>query len=290
LNVVTILSRGASMRLHRRFDLDQLLAAIELDRVTIEMAVAPIAIAMAEHPELERYDLSSLRFILWGATPVVPAVADTVTQRTGVRFLPGYGATELPVLAVNPVDRSDDWRLDAVGVAPAGVELRVVDLETGAVVDPGVPGEIQGRAPSVMLGYLPEDANAEAFDGGWYRTGDVGTIDADGWVAITDRVKEMIKVNGFQVAPAELESLLLARSDVADAAVFGVPDAVTGEAVVAAVIPAGGTVIDRDELCADVGAQLAGYKRINEVVVVDHIPRLPSGKVLRRDLRAEHGS
>jgi long-chain acyl-CoA synthetase len=290
LNVLTVLVHGASLRLQPRFDLDQVLAAIETDRITIEMAVAPIALAMAEHPQLERYDLSSLRYILWGATPVVPTVADTVTRRTGVRFLPGYGATELPVLAVNPVDRPAEWRLDSVGLPPAGVELRIVDPSTGEIVPPGQPGEIEGRSASMMLGYLPEEANRDAFRDGWYRTGDIGTIDADGWVTITDRLKEMIKVNGFQVAPAEIEALLLARPGIVDAAVFGVPHPTTGEAVVAAVVAADGVSVDTDALRAETGTQLARYKQIQEVVIVDRIPRLPSGKVLRRELRANHRS
>ena len=143
-------------------------------------------------------------------------MAETVTRRTGVPFLPGYGASEIPVLAVNPVHRPDAWRLDSVGFPPAGVVLRVVDLETGSEVAPGVAGEIQGRSPSVMLGYLPEEANDDAFDDGWYRTGDVGWVEPEGWLHLTDRVKEMIKVKGFQVAPAEVEAVLHGHPDVVD--------------------------------------------------------------------------
>jgi long-chain acyl-CoA synthetase len=204
LNLLAVVSSGASVRLHRRFDLDTVLQSIEGDRITIEMAVAPIALAMASHPDLERFDLSSLRYIMWGATPVTASVAEKVTRRTGVRILPAYGASEVPVIAVNPVDRPDEWRLDSVGVPPHDVGLRVVDLETGDVLEPGGAGELQVRSPSCMVGYLPESANAESIVDGWYRTGDVGTVDAAGWVSITDRVKEMIKVNGFQVAPAEV--------------------------------------------------------------------------------------
>ena len=149
------------MRLHRRFDLDEILRRIETDRITLEMAVAPIALALANHPELERYDLSSLRYIMWGATPVTASVARTVTDRTGVRWLPAYGASELPVIACNPVGEPDRWRLDSAGLPPAGVELRVVDLDSGAVLGPGETGEIQARSPSVMAGYLPDEANAD---------------------------------------------------------------------------------------------------------------------------------
>src|SRR5436853_2980692 len=135
------------------------------------MAVAPIALAMANHPRLEEYDLSSLRFIMWGATPVTESVARRVTERTGVRWLPAYGASELPVIACNPVDRPEEWRLDSAGLPPDGVELRAVSLDTGAPVADGEVGEIQARSPSVMAGYLPDAANTEAFSDGWYRTG-----------------------------------------------------------------------------------------------------------------------
>jgi acyl-CoA synthetase (AMP-forming)/AMP-acid ligase II len=286
LNIVTCLEAGAWMRLHRRFDLDRMLSCIETDRITVEMAVAPIALALASHPKLESYDLSSLRFIMWGATPVTPSVAQAVTRRTGVGWLPAYGASELPVITCNPLDRP---RLDSAGRAVPGVRLRVVSLETGRPAGPGEPGEIQARAGSLMAGYLPAGATAEAFCDGWYRTGDVGTIDARGWLRLTDRSKEMIKVRGFQVAPAEVEAVLHGHQGVADCAVFGVPDPADGEAVVAAVTPEPGHDVDPAGLIALVGEALASYKRPSRVVLADEIPRLPSGKVLRRVLRERYG-
>ncbi|HEV3274581.1 MAG TPA: AMP-binding protein, partial [Candidatus Dormibacteraeota bacterium] len=117
LNLLTAVSAGATVRLHRRFDLDAELRAIQEDRMTLEMAVAPIALAMANHPDLEAYDLSSLRYVMWGATPVTPAVAETVTARSGVRWLPAYGTSEVPVIAANPVNDPDRWRLDSAGLA-----------------------------------------------------------------------------------------------------------------------------------------------------------------------------
>ena len=255
------------------------------DRLTLEMAVAPIALAMANHPDLERYDLSSLRYIMWGATPVTPHVAERVTERTGVRWLPAYGASELPVIACNPVDQPDRWRLDSAGLPPPEVELRVVDLDRGDVVEPGQVGEIQVRSPSAMRGYLPESATADAFVDGWYRTGDVGWLEPEGWVHLTDRSKEMIKVKGFQVAPAEIEEVLHGHPAVLDCAVFGVPDEEAGEVPVAAVQLDPARPADEAELQQLVADSLATYKRLRRVVVVDTIPRLPSGKVLRRQLR-----
>ncbi|MGW2520598.1 class I adenylate-forming enzyme family protein [Streptomyces sp. NPDC001617] len=282
LNIVTALEVGAWLRLHRRFDLDRLLHHIELDRITVEMAVAPIALAIASHPKLERYDLSSLRFIMWGATPVTPNIAETVTRRTGVGWVPAYGASELPVIACNPLDGA---RLDTPGRPVPGVEMRVVSLESGDPVGPGETGEIEVRAESLMAGYLPAEATADALHDGWYRTGDVGSLDADGWVHLTDRSKEMIKVRAFQVAPAEVEAVLHGHPAVADCAVFGVPDGADGEAVVAAVRRSG--PVESDELVELVGSRLASYKRPRRVEFVSEIPRLPSGKVLRRVLKEQ---
>ena len=292
LNILTALRTGAQMRLHPRFDIDRMLHHIEKDRITVEMAVAPIALAIASHPTLESFDVSSLRFIMWGATPVTASVAETVTRRTGVGWVPAYGTTELPVIACNPLDGA---RLDAVGRPVSGVDVRVMSLETGQPVGPGEVGEIQARSASLMAGYLPAEAAAESYCDGWYRTGDVGTLDTDGWLRITDRLKEMIKVRGFQVAPAEIETVLHAHPAVKDCAVFGIPDGINGEAVVAAV--AARTPLGKDadldavatELTARVDEKLASYKHVSRVVFVDDIPRLPSGKVLRRVLKESYG-
>jgi long-chain acyl-CoA synthetase len=284
LNIVTALQTGVWMRLHRRFDIDRMLAHIEGDRITVEMAVAPIALAIAAHPRLESYDLSSLRFIMWGATPVSESVAHTVTRRTGVGWVPAYGTTELPVIACNPLDGA---RLDSVGRPVSGVQVRVASLQTGEPVGPDEVGEIQARSQSLMAGYLPCGATRDALCDGWYRTGDVGYLDAGGWLRITDRSKEMIKVRGFQVAPAEIEAVLHGHPAVQDCAVFGIPDGADGEAVVAAV--ATRAPVDAAELTARVGERLASYKRLSRVVFVPDIPRLPSGKVLRRVLKERYG-
>jgi long-chain acyl-CoA synthetase len=286
LNLLAAAAAGATVRLHRRFDLEHVLSSIQSERMTLEMAVAPIALALGDHPALEQYDLSSLRYIMWGATPVTASVAERVTARTGVRWLAAYGASEVPVIAANPVDEPDRWRLDSVGLPPDGVELRTVDLQTGGVLGPGGTGEIQVRSESAMAGYLPEEATTDAFSDGWYRTGDVGWLEPDGWVHLTDRCKEMIKVSGFQVAPAEIEGVLLGHPAVADCAVFGVADERTGEVPVAAV-RLGEPGATPEELASLVADSLATYKHVRQVLVVDHIPRLPSGKVLRRVLREQ---
>ncbi len=280
LNIVMALETGTWIRLHRRFDIETMLRHIESDRITIEMAVAPIALALAAHPDLERYDLSSLRYVMWCATPVTQSVAEAVSRRAGISWVTAYGASELPVISCNDITGA---RLDTVGRAVPGVDLRVVELHSGEVLASNELGEIQVRSGSAMAGYLPDSATSGAFSDGWYRTGDVGYLDDEGWLRITDRSKEMIKVRGFQVAPAEIEAVLHGHPSVEDCAVFGIPDAVNGEAIVAAVKTAG--AVEADELAALVSDRLASYKRPSQVVFVDEIPRLPSGKVLRRVLK-----
>jgi acyl-CoA synthetase (AMP-forming)/AMP-acid ligase II len=284
LNIMTALDTGAWLRLHSRFDIDTMLHRIEADRITVEMAVAPIALALASHPGLESFDLSSLRYIMWCATPVTESVAETVTRRAGVGWLTAYGTSELPVIACNTLDGG---RLDTVGRSVPGVSVRVMSLQTGEPAAPGEIGEIQARSESLMAGYLPNDADADAFCDGWYRTGDVGSLDDEGFLRITDRSKEMIKVRAFQVAPAEIEAVLHGHSAVADCAVFSIQDAVDGEAIVVAV--ATRTTVSAEELTDLVGDRLASYKRPRRVLFVPEIPRSPSGKVLRRVLKERYG-
>jgi long-chain acyl-CoA synthetase len=166
----------------------------------------------------------------------------------------------------------------------------VVDLDTGAVLGPEETGEIEVRSASAMAGYLPDEATAAAFDDGWYRTGDVGWLEKEGWIHLTDRCKEMIKVSGFQVAPAEIEAVLHGHPAVLDCAVFGVADERAGEVPVAAVKLEAGSAVSAADLQALVADSLATYKHLRQVVLVDVIPRTPSGKVLRRALRSEWDS
>jgi long-chain acyl-CoA synthetase len=277
---------AAKLTLFPRFELDRVLAHIEEAKVTLAFGAAPIAVAMANHPELERYDLSSLRYFLWAATPVAKDVADRVTERAGVRWVQAYGATEAPDLYCNPIHDPEWCRLDSPGLPVSNLEARIVDLETHLDVPPGEQGELVVRGPHVMAGYLPPEANADAFlDGGWLRTGDVGWLEPDGWLHLTDRAKEMIKVSAFAVAPAELEATLHAHPAVADCGVYGVPDARRGEAPKAAVVLTEPGAATEKELAEWVAERLATYKHIDRFVFVDEIPRTASGKVLRRTLK-----
>jgi acyl-CoA synthetase (AMP-forming)/AMP-acid ligase II len=269
LNIMTVLDAEAWVRLHPRFDVAAMLRHIESDRITIEMTVAPIALALAAHPRLETYDLSSLRYLMWCATPVTAAVAEDFTRRTGVGWVTAYGATELVVIAC---DDLSGGRMDTVGRPVPGVDVRIDES-----------GEIQVRSAAMMAGYLPAEETSTVIVDGWFHTGDIGHFDDSGRLRITDRRKEMIKVRGFQVAPAEVEAVLHSHPAVADCAVFGLPDPQDGEAVVAAVTTT--APVSDTELMDLVGHRLASYKRLSRVVFVPEIPRLPSGKVLRRVLK-----
>jgi len=220
------------------------------------------------------------------ATPITEDVARRVTERTGIRWLGAYGATEVPGLHCNPVDYPDRCRLDTPGLPVSDLEVRIVDLETHEDVAPGAEGEIVVRGPHMMAGYLPPEADDGVFLDGFVRTGDVGWVEPEGWIHITDRAKEMIKVSGFSVSPAEIEATLHAHPAVADCGVYGVPHPTKGEAPKAAVVLVAEEAATEDELRAYVADQLAGYKHVDEFVFVDVIPRTASGKVLRRELKA----
>jgi acyl-CoA synthetase (AMP-forming)/AMP-acid ligase II len=282
----SVFASGASLRLFARFDPKAVLENLEEERITIAFGAAPVAIALRDQADLERYDLSSLRYMMWGATPVVAEVAQEVTRRSGIRWFVAYAITESGISA-NPIDRPDAWRLDSPGMPIPDVELRVVDGESFADLAPGETGELVVRSPSQMMGYLPEEADADVFlPGGWIRTGDIGWVEPEGWIHLTDRSKEMMKVRGFQVAPAEIEQVLFTHPAISDCAVYGVPDPRQGEAPRAAIVRIPGATVSAEEIITFVADRLATYKHLGSVVFVDEVPRNAGGKVLRRVLRA----
>jgi acyl-CoA synthetase (AMP-forming)/AMP-acid ligase II len=278
------LAAGATVVTLPRFELPALLAAIERHRVTVLVVPPPVAAALAAAPGAA--DLGSLRLVVCGGAPLTPQLQARLAE-----LLPhavvgqGYGMTETTLAIPIPDPRTGTPPGSAGRLAP-GTHLRVVDPGTGRDRGPGQPGELWVRGPQVTPGYLGDpDATAALFaDGGWLRTGDLGLVDRDGYVVVIDRLKELIKVNALQVAPAEVEALLLTRPDVADAAVVGRPDPRTGEVPVAVVVPRG--ELDRDELRSWVAARVAPHKRLADVELTDRIPRTPSGKIVRRELRA----
>jgi acyl-CoA synthetase (AMP-forming)/AMP-acid ligase II len=243
--------------------------------------------ALAGDPAADAHDLSSLELIVSGGAPVPDEIARAVGERLpGAVVRLGYGLTETTATVTAP-DRELAVAPGSVGRAMPSTELRVVDPETGADLGPGEPGELWVRGPQTMAGYLHRaDATAAMIDAdGWLRTGDLVVVDEDGQLFVVDRLKELIKVNAFQVAPAELEAVLATHPAVADAAVIGRPDAATGEAPVAVVVAR--EALEAQDVMAWVAARVAPYKRIRAVRFVDAIPRTPAGKILRRVL-VEH--
>ena len=287
ITLAAAIASRARLTLMERFDAHEVLDIIEREQSTMTFGAAPVAIALADVPDLETRDLSSLRYVCWGATPMDVHLADEVTRRSGIRWLHAYGATEAPLLHCNPVDHSEQWRLDSPGLPVSDLEVKIVDLATRQPVPSGTTGEVLVRGPQLIRGYLPSRDDDDPFEDGWLRTGDIGWVEDAGWIHLVDRAKEMIKVNAFQVAPAELESVLLSHPAVADCGVFGVPDRRTGEAPVAAVsLELSQADVTAEELVAWVAGRVARYKRVRQVMTTDHIPRTASGKVLRRELKA----
>ncbi len=286
------LRRGATVVSLQKFDFESMLRIIQDFPVAMAHVVPPVVLALAKHPAVDQYDLSGLRWLFSGAAPLGVGLTDAVEARLRVRVRQGYGMTETsPVTHYTPAGGE---RAGKVGLLAPSTELRIVDPETGADRDAGEAGEVWVRGPQVMKGYLnnPEATARTMDDDGWLHTGDVGVVDADGYLEIVDRLKELIKVKGFQVAPAELEALLLKHPGIADAAVFGVPDDECGEVPKA-------VVVTREPLTAEVvmafvAERVAHYKRVRAVEFAEQIPKSPSGKILRRVLvaaeRAARGS
>lgn len=270
-----------------RFDLVRFLELIAAHRVRQLYVVPPIVVALAKHPLVDEHDLSCLDFILSAAAPLGAEVAGAVSKRLGCAVVQGWGMTE--VTTVGACATPDRTRPGTVGVVVPNTELRIVDTETGEELPVDAAGELWVRGPHVMSGYLnrPEETGKTIMPDGWLRTGDVASIDGDGFLTLHDRLKELIKVNGFQVAPAEIEAVLLTHPQIADAAVVGRPDDEAGERPVAHVV-AGAAALDAEEIKAYVAGRLASYKAVSEVHFVDAIPKSPSGKILRRLLRSRN--
>jgi acyl-CoA synthetase (AMP-forming)/AMP-acid ligase II/NAD(P)-dependent dehydrogenase (short-subunit alcohol dehydrogenase family) len=275
------LAMGATVVILPRFELGAFLRAIQDYGVTRASVVPPIVLALANSELTGDYDLSSLRVLLSGAAPLSVGVARACAQRVGCRVSQGYGLTELAGATHLAPDDGPD-RPDSIGPVVPGVEWRVVDPETQADLGAGEPGELLVRSASAMRGYLNDpEATATTIDAdGWVHTGDIVTFDSDGWFRVTDRIKELIKYKGYQVAPAELEEILLTHPAVADAAVVRSPDEAAGEVPKAFIVlkaPAPAA-----ELMAWVAERVAPYKRLRRIEFTSHIPKSPSGKILHR--------
>ncbi len=280
----SLLAVGKTIITMPRFDMEQALSLIQEHKVDHFYIVPPVALGLARHPLVDQYDISSLQRIICAAAPLGSALSEEASARIGCRIAQGYGMTELS--PVSHMCSPDHYKPGSSGVTAPNTLCRVVDA-TGHDVGVDAEGELWVKGPQVMKGY---HANVEATmatldQEGWLHTGDIVRIDADGYLFVVDRVKELIKFKGFQVAPAELEDLLLSHPAVTDVAVIGIPDEQAGELPKAFVVLKEEGAADADALMAFVAGKVAAYKRIREVAFIESIPKSPSGKILRRLLR-----
>lgn len=283
------ISIGATMVLLPRFDVDQMLAAAKRRPPTFLPAVPPIYEQLSAAARERGVDLSSVRFAISGAMTLPVPVIEAWEQVSGGLLVEGYGMTESsPIVLGNPM--SAQRRPGTVGVPFPSTRMRIVDPDDPATDRPvGERGELVVQGPQVFSGYWnrPDETAATLLDGGWLRTGDIAVADADGFVTIVDRIKEIIITGGFNVHPSEVEGVLRELPEVGDVAVVGVRGPDGTEQVVAAVVPAAGAEVDAESLQAHARERLAGYKVPRRVVVRDELPRSQVGKVLRRNVRDE---
>jgi long-chain acyl-CoA synthetase len=275
---------GGSLVLMRRFDATGMLASVTRHRATFMTGAPPMFIRWMAMPELRTFDLSSLRIVTCGAAPLAATVLHEFKAATGVAISESYGLTEAgPTTHSNsngPVDK-----IGSVGPPAPEVESRLIGPD-GEDAAPGQAGEIAVRSPSLMLGYWRNPrATADAIRDGWLYTGDVATVDSDGYYTIVDRLKDMISAGGYKIWPREIEDMLATHPGVSEVAVVGMPDADLGERPAAFVVARSGAALTSDDLSAFAKANLAVYKLPARIEIVDDLPRLTTGKVLRRDLR-----
>jgi len=279
---------GATVVLLPRWNRDAALAFIERHRVTCWAAPPTMLLDFFSNPALEPDQVQSLRLVHGGSAPMPEALETTMRTRFGIAYQEGYGMTETAsFLQGNPLHRP---RRGSLGVPGPGVDTRIVDPDTLRELPAGEVGEIVASGPQVMLGYWNKpEATAQAFielDGRRYlRTGDLGRVDEDGYFFMTDRLKRMISVSGYKVWPAEVEATLHSHPAVHEACVIATPDARSGEAVKALVVPAPGAALDADALIAWCRASMAVYKAPKLVQFVAELPKSNTGKVLWRELQ-----
>ncbi|MFT3716810.1 MAG: 4-coumarate--CoA ligase family protein [Gordonia sp. (in: high G+C Gram-positive bacteria)] len=292
------LKARSSLFVMPRFDLGEFLKGIQDHKITFAYIAPPVAVALAKHPVVDDFELTSLKTVFSGAAPLDAELGHAVAERLNVQVLQGYGMSELsPVSHIMPADGGLESRgivapLSSVGWAVPNSENRIVDPGTGddiEVPSDGVsePGELWVKGPNVMAGYLNnQQATAETIDSdGFLHTGDMATVDANGCVTIVDRLKELIKYKGYQVPPAELEALLLTHPKIADAAVVGAHDDEGEEVPKAFVVTQPGQDLTADEVMEFTAERVAPYKKVRQVEFIDAIPKSSAGKILRKDLR-----
>jgi acyl-CoA synthetase (AMP-forming)/AMP-acid ligase II len=282
-----MLGIGATIVLMRRFDLQEWLSLMERHHATLVIAPPPVILAVTKSSLWDRFRLDKVRYAISGAAPLGADLQQAFEQRTGVTLGQAWGMTEATaILTITPDDR-ERRKLGSCGYLLPSSEARVMDVTSGKELGAGETGEIWLRGPQIMQGYWKQpQATTETLVGdGWMRTGDIGSFDSDGQVFLVDRLKELIKYKALQVAPAELEDVIQAHPAVLDAAVVGAPDPEAGEIPMAFVVRRQGMALDAQELMHYVAGRVAPHKKIRAVEFVTHVPKSPTGKILRRVLK-----
>jgi len=282
--VNTGLATGSTVVLVPRFEAGDLLKTIAKYRPTIFPGVPTMYVGLLNHPDVGKYDLSSIELCVTGAASMPVELLQKFEQVTGATIMEGYGLTETsPVTHANP--RTGKRIPGSVGLPYPGTDVRIVDLETGEDLPPGGEGEVVIRGPQVMKGYWnkPEETAATLRDG-WLYTGDIGRMDEDGYLYIVDRKKDMIIAGGFNIYPREIDEVLYQHPAVLEACAVGVPDAYRGETVKAFVVLKPGMHATEQEILDFCRERLAAYKRPRSVEFLPELPKSTVGKVLRREL------
>lgn len=276
--------RGVPLVTMPRFDLEQFLQLVQDYKITSLNLVPPLILALAKHPLVDDYDLSSVRIISSGAAPLGPELEDSCGQRLKCDIYQGYGLTEVAGASHINTAPVPEAKRGAVGLVLPNTQSKIIDTESGADLGANERGEVLIRGPHVMVGYLNnQEATAGCLDDdGWFHTGDIGYVDDDGYFYIVDRVKELIKYKGYQVPPAELEAILVAHPAIADAAVIPSPDEEAGEIPKAFVVLS--QEMSAEDIMSYVAERVAPHKKIRKLEIVDEIPKSASGKILRRVL------
>ncbi|ESQ47751.1 hypothetical protein EUTSA_v10020406mg [Eutrema salsugineum] len=283
---------GAAILIVPRFELNLVMELIQRYKVTVVPVAPPVVLAFVKSPETEKYDLSSVRMMLSGAATLKKELEDAVRLKfPNAIFGQGYGMTESGTVAKSLAFAKNPFKTKsgACGTVIRNAEMKVVDTITGVSLPRNKSGEICIRGDQVMKGYLNDpEATARTIDkDGWLHTGDIGFVDDDDEIFIVDRLKELIKFKGYQVAPAELEALLISHPSIEDAAVVAMKDEVADEVPVAFVVRSEGSQLTEDGVKSYVSKQVVHYKRIKMVFFIEAIPKAASGKILRKELRAK---
>ncbi|UCG19831.1 MAG: long-chain fatty acid--CoA ligase [Deltaproteobacteria bacterium] len=279
---------GCTMTLVPKFEIKDFLKTITKTRPTIAILVPTILTAMVNYPEISKYDISSINYVVSGSAPLPIEIMNRFEEITGSVILEGYGLTESsPVTHVNPV--KSKRKAGSIGIAIPSTDVRIMDLETGTKEEQiGQTGELVIKGPQVMKGYWNMDEEtAQTIKDGWLYTGDIAHMDEDGFVFIVDRKKDMIIAGGFNIYPRDIDEVLYEHPKIADAVTIGVPDEYRGETVKVFVVVKPGETLTEEEVIAHCKEKLAAYKVPRLVEFRDELPKTMVGKVLRKELRAE---